>query len=95
MRSVSSTVRTSDPTVSKSVTIAGRPSARGQRPIEGLKPVSPVWQAGRLIEPPASVPIAAGTKPAATLTAAPPLEPPGVSSGFHGLRVTPKRSLRV
>src|SRR5580704_7860064 len=94
-RSVSSTVLTSDPMVSKSVRIAGNPSARGQRPIDGLYPTRPVWQAGRRIEPPPSVPSAAGTKPAATLAAAPPLEPPGVRSVFHGLRVTPNKSLRV
>ena len=35
---------------------------------------------GSRIDPPPSVPIAAGTKRAATLAAAPPLEPPGVRS---------------
>ena len=42
------------------------------------------------IEPAPSEPIAAGTSPAATAAAAPPLEPPGVWSVFQGLRVAPK-----
>src|SRR5579872_2640054 len=47
------------------------------------------------MEPPPSVPIAAGTRPAATPATAPPEEPPGVSRLSHGLRVTPKRSFFV
>src|SRR5712664_2671171 len=47
------------------------------------------------IEPPPSVPTASGPRPAATAAPAPPLEPPGVSEGFHGLRVMPKRGLSV
>ena len=41
------------------------------------------------IEPAPSEPSAAGTMPAATAAAEPPLEPPGVCSGFQGLRVIP------
>jgi hypothetical protein len=33
--------------------------------------------------------------PVASATAAPPLEPPHVSAGFHGLRVTPNTALKV
>ena len=33
--------------------------------------------------------------PVASATAAPPDEPPQVSAGFHGLRVTPNTSLKV
>ena len=33
--------------------------------------------------------------PTATAAAEPPDEPPGVRSGFHGLRVTPWRYVRV
>ena len=33
--------------------------------------------------------------PVARATAAPPLEPPQVSAGFHGLRVAPKTALKV
>ncbi len=47
------------------------------------------------IEPPPSVPSATGPQPLATATAAPPLEPPGVSAGFHGFLVTPKRGFSV
>ena len=47
------------------------------------------------MEPPPSVPMASGPRPAATAALAPPLEPPGVRSRFHGLRVTPKRRLWV
>lgn len=43
------------------------------------------------IEPPPSLPCAAGTIPAATAAAAPPDDPPGVRSRSHGLRVGPKR----
>ena len=47
------------------------------------------------IEPPPSVPMASGPRPAATAALAPPLEPPGVRSRFHGLRVGPKSRLWV
>ena len=42
------------------------------------------------IEPAPSAATAAGTRPAATAAAEPPLEPPGVRSVSHGLRVTPQ-----
>src|SRR5271165_2887806 len=41
------------------------------------------------IEPPASVPICSGPKPAAPAAPAPEEDPPVVTSGFHGLRVMP------
>ena len=41
------------------------------------------------IEPPPSLPCAAGDMPAATATAAPPLDPPGVRAVFHGFRQAP------
>ena len=44
------------------------------------------------IEPPPSVPCASGISPAAMAAAAPPLDPPGVLSVFHGFRVTPFNS---
>ena len=43
------------------------------------------------IEPPPSLPWAAGTIPEATAAAEPPLEPPAERSRFQGLRVGPKR----
>ena len=42
-----------------------------------------------------SVPSASDTQPVATATAEPPDEPPGLSAGFHGLRVAPQSGLRV
>ena len=44
------------------------------------------------IEPPASLPWASATMPAATAAPLPPDDPPGVIEGSHGLRVGPKRS---
>ena len=64
-------------------------------PIDGLNPTSPVCEAGRRIEPPPSVPTAAGTRPAATLATAPPLDPPGVSAGAQGLPVVPNSVFEV
>jgi hypothetical protein len=61
----------------------------GTRPNVALKPTSPQNDAGMRIEPPPSVPSAAGTIRAATPAAAPALDPPAVNCGFHGLRVTP------
>ncbi len=40
-------------------------------------------------EPPVSVPIASGTMPAATAAPLPPLEPPDMRAGSHGLREAP------
>ena len=45
--------------------------------------------------PPPSEPWATGTIPAATAAAAPPLDPPGVRSSAHGLRVAPQASVSV
>ena len=91
----SATVRVIGPTVSKSSSIAGNPSQRGTRPLEGLSPTRPVCDAGRRIDPPPSVPIATGPSPAHTAATAPPLEPPGVNDRFHGFRVGPKTRLSV
>jgi hypothetical protein len=59
------------------------------RPCEGFSPTSPQHDAGIRIDPPPSLAWAAGTMPAATAAAAPPLEPPGLWSVSHGLRVGP------
>src|SRR3546814_8855418 len=55
----------------------------------GFSPAMPVKPAGMRIEPPPSVPTANCPRPAATCAEAPPDEPPGVVSVFHGLRVMP------
>ena len=49
-------------------------------------PVMPQNEAGWRIEPPVSVPVAAGASRAATATALPPEEPPGMRARSHGLR---------
>jgi hypothetical protein len=67
----------------------------GTRPSDGLKPVSPVADAGIRIEPPPSDPVASGTRPAASAAADPPDEPPAERSNDQGLRVAPNTSLTV
>ena len=47
------------------------------------------------MEPPVSEPSASGTIRAATAAADPPLEPPGVRSSAHGLRVGPNAEFSV
>src|SRR5437879_9107796 len=64
-------------------------------PHDALNPKIPANEAGIRIDPPPSVPTCSGPRPAAAAAEAPPLEPPGVRSRFHGLRVTPKRRLWV
>ena len=52
-------------------------------------PVSPQNAAGWRIEPPVSVPVAAGASRAATSAALPPDEPPGTRSTSHGFATGP------
>ena len=59
------------------------------RPRDGLRPKTPQQDAGIRIEPPPSVPCASGTSPAASAAAPLRSSRPGVSSGFHGFRVSP------
>src|SRR5262245_12928759 len=61
----------------------------GLRPRVGFSPNTPQQDAGIRIEPPPSEACAAGTSPAATAAADPPLEPPAEYAGCHGLRVAP------
>src|SRR5690606_5385505 len=82
----STTVRASGPLVGR----PNPPKPNGPvatTPRLGLKPTTPQIEAGMRIEPPPSLPWAAATSPAATAAAAPPLEPPAVHPGRHGLRV--------
>ena len=51
-------------------------------------PVMPQKLAGWRIEPPVSVPVAAGMRRAATAAAEPPDEPPGTRLSSHGFFVT-------
>ncbi len=59
------------------------------RPWLGFIPTSPLNAAGMRVEPPPSLAVPKGMRPAATAAAEPPLEPPGVRSVFQGLRVVP------
>src|SRR3982074_1390523 len=59
------------------------------RPRCGVMPTSLFHAAGMRTDPAPSEPSAAATRPEATAAAEPPDEPPGVCSGFHGLRVAP------
>ena len=52
-------------------------------------PVTPHSAAGWRIEPPVSVPVAPGVRPAATAAAEPPEDPPGTCAVFHGLATLP------
>src|SRR6185312_9399850 len=61
------------------------------RPRRGLSPTNPQHDAGTRMEPVPSPPDAAGTTPAATADADPPLDPPGVIDGDQGLTVGPNR----
>ncbi|CAB4900347.1 unannotated protein [freshwater metagenome] len=69
--------------------------ARGMRPNVAFSPNSPVNPAGIRMEPPPSPPVARVISPPDTAAAVPPLEPPGVCSVFHGLRVAPCSTVRV
>ncbi len=87
-RAVSRTDRDTHPTT----TVSGGCRVRGplgMRPKVDLSPNRPVKPAGMRIEPPPSPPVAMGRRPPATAAAEPPEDPPGVRSGFHGLRVVP------
>ena len=67
----------------------------GTRPNVALMPTRPLKLEGMRTEPPPSVPMAIGPRPAATAAPAPPEEPPGVRSVFQGLRVMPCRGESV
>ena len=62
---------------------------RDTRPYVGFKPVRPVSAAGWRIDPPVSVPVAAGASRAATAAAEPPEDPPGTHSRFQGFFTGP------
>ena len=86
----SRTVRVTANSTEKPPQRSPRPGPKEQRPRVVLRPTRPHIAAGPRIEPPPSLACAAGTMPAATAAAEPPLEPPAVWVRFHGLRVGPK-----
>ena len=71
------------------------PSGFGTRPIDGRKPTTLQNAAGLRSEPPVSDPLATGTIPHASATAAPPDDPPQVFVRSYGLCVAPKTLLKV
>jgi hypothetical protein len=81
----SATVRASGPGTTRPAREA-IPEPAGTRPREGLRPTSPVAAAGMRTDPPPSDPGATGSRPAATATAAPPLDPPAPSAVSYGFR---------
>src|SRR5580698_7025550 len=63
--------------------------AAGTAPTVGLMPATPLSEAGQVIDPSVSVPMASGAKPAAKAAPEPDEEPPGLRSKAHGLPVRP------
>lgn len=61
----------------------------GSRPFDVFSPNTPHHAAGIRTDPAPSLPVASSTRSAATATAEPAEEPPGVRSGRHGLTVRP------
>src|SRR5215475_15113054 len=91
MSAASATVRVNGPSV-----WSGSVFPRmGMRPADALTPTTPQHEAGTRIDPPPSEPRARGATPQATAAAAPPLEPPEVQFGSHGVPVVPVRWLSV
>ena len=93
-RAVSRTLRVMPPIVTVRFPYSAC-GPRGMRPYVDFKPTRPLKPAGIRIEPPPSPPVPNAKRPPATPAAPPPDDPPGVRSRFHGLRVTPLRTVRV
>ena len=76
---------------------SGSPAAGAQvtRPREVFRPTTPQADAGILIEPPPSEPVAIGTIPAPTAAPDPPLEPPAMWSPLQGVLVGPQATVSV
>src|SRR5690606_41612443 len=89
----SSTVVVIGPAVSCEWAI-GTMCVRLTSPTVGLNPTTPLTEAGQVIEPSVSVPIAAGARPMATATALPDDDPHGVRPGSYGFRVCPPTALQ-
>ncbi len=68
---------------------AGTTPVHGMTPRVGLTPTMPFKAAGTRPEPAVSVPRARSTRPSATATADPELEPPEIFAGSHALRTAP------
>src|SRR5690625_7688493 len=81
----SATVRAIGPAVERPMK-SGLKGPDVTRPRVGLIPKTPQAAAGMRMEPPPSLPWAAGARPAATAEAAPPLEPPAERERSQGVR---------
>src|SRR5699024_367436 len=88
----SATERAIGPIVSR-VRDNGTAPPGGYLPTVGRKPTSPHKEAGCRTDPPVSAPSPAGTIPAATAVAVPPLLPPAIRLGSYGLRAGPVTAL--
>jgi hypothetical protein len=84
----SATVRARGPRESREKE-SGNAPARGTRRAVGLKPTTPLSEAGIRTEPPVSDPIAMSLVPCPTETPAPEDEPPGMRSGSAALPGVP------
>src|SRR5690606_30953835 len=90
-KAASDAVRVMGPIVSN-VCDKGNVPSRLIRPLVVFRPVMPLREEGVRTEPPVSVPIAQGARPAATATPEPLDEPPGIrcsvmSQGFQGVPI--------
>ena len=79
-RAASRTVAAMGPAVSWEWLI-GTMWVRETRPTVGLNPTIPLTEAGQVMEPSVSVPMAAGVRPRATAAPLPDEEPQGVRAG--------------
>src|SRR6476660_531558 len=93
-RAVSATVLALGPAVlsCSSTSVNGQ---AGTRPGLGRRPTTLQKPAGLRSDPPRSLPSARQTIRAASAAAAPPLLPPALRLGSHGLRVAPNTGLTV
>src|SRR5215472_926193 len=89
---VSRTERVTTPSALKAPTLSPSFGPFDKRPRDGFSPINPHRLAGMRVEPPPSFAWAAGTMPAATAAAEPPLDPPTERVRSHGLRVGPNAS---
>jgi hypothetical protein len=86
------TVRPNGPAVSWLAAIGTIPN-REMRPRVGFTPTTEFQLAGLRIEPEVSVPTATAHRPAATATAEPLLDPPGLKVSPYGFFTWPPREL--
>mmetsp|Transcript_1588 Transcript_1588/g.6998 ORF Transcript_1588/g.6998 Transcript_1588/m.6998 type:complete len:224 (-) Transcript_1588:503-1174(-) len=88
-RSIVVASRVNHPTTSKDGASGTHPRVASTRPCVGLNPHSPQYDAGTLTLPAVSVPSATSTYPAATATALPDDDPPGMRPGAAGFTGVP------